>query len=226
MKRFYAYLLLIAFSCTKEKPVPEVIPPATPPPAKPAAKPLDTIKPHPYLPAFPGSWWKYTNSTGATVTYKTEPNYVKDFYSVLTLQQNPKFHTSDTVYVPVYLGRKIWGRQEHVDYPTSQLPPLIPVVSDSLPVGYTWSVRKPNSSHSYLDYRILSKDTAIIIAGKTYSPAIVLQLGEGVYLAHHDPTSREYYAKDIGMVRKEMILSSKPDSIYSYMNIIEYHIAK
>ena len=219
MRYIFIFFIIISFSCKKKSAVAiekeeRVF----------TAIRVDTIKPNSYLPVYPGSWWKYVNEKGEYVINTTEPEYVKDTYRYFSLQES-KYYTSYPSFVPVYMGRKIWGRLEHKDihYPWDLGKDLIPVVSDSLSVGTVWTTYYENSLNAYYS-KIIHKDTAIIIAGKTYSPTIVLQLSTGNGFSHLFPYRNEYYTKNIGMVRSEDMIWSKPDSVTSYMNIVAYLI--
>src|SRR5688572_24102521 len=98
MKHPLIFLLILSFACKKSED-----------PGMPPSRPLDTIKPNPYFPVYPGSWWKYRNDKGDTSSLASGPAYVMDYYSYV--DEN----IMDRVYaamVPVYAGRKIWGRRE------------------------------------------------------------------------------------------------------------------
>jgi len=226
MKYLLVFFLILLFACKKDKNkdnAPEQ-PVNTTSPASP--KKIDTIQPQAYLPAFPGSWWKYVNEKGETVTNTTGSDYVKDSYTIPNMT-TMKLGSSDTAFVPVYMGRKIWGNKEHQDTQWPYFPPVdfIPIVSDSLKAGDEWATLHENS-HQHLYSRIISKDTSIVIAGKTYSPTIVLELSRRGDFPPYFRYSLEYYTKNIGMVRKENMMWPKLDSITSYMNLADYYIHK
>jgi len=209
MKHLPFLLLILLFSCKKDKH-----------PETPAPKPFDTIKPNPYLPVYPGSWWEFKDNKGGTITHQTGPTYVKDQYTIKGMYSDLP---SDTVLVPLYMGRKIWGRWDHVHFFFHPYTEFIPVVSDSIPVGAGWLNWKYDS-HSNSFAGVRTRDTSIIIAGKTYSPTIVIQYTQGGDSAPYYLYQREYYTKDIGLVRTETMDTNNRDSVASFMEIVRFHI--
>jgi hypothetical protein len=184
-------------------------------------KVIDTVKPLPYLPAFPGSYWKY--SDGSTVT--TSPNYVKD---ASRYRSDTLVTVSDTFYVPLYGSIHLWGyrfRQEIcMDWRCSDTSPFVTVISESSPKGSQWITGR-NRFDIYCN-RIMAKDTSINIEGKEYYPTIVIgeffcpQSSTACY-----PTARKYYTKDIGLAKIESIAWATGE-VARETHIVDYFINK
>ncbi len=209
MKHPFIFILILFFACKKNED-----------PGMPPSTPLDTIKPNPYFPVYPGSWWKYSSNKGDTSTTASGKEYVMDYY---WYEDDTKRKRIYAAMIAGYGGRKIWGRREKVTWSTVSPKLFIPVVSDSLTVGAGWETGRSNSQN-YTVAGIKTKDTAIIIAGKTYSPVIVV---DHSYAGLFNPVKRyaiEYYAKDIGLVKRENFHYTNPDSVISYIEITSYFI--
>ena len=184
-------------------------------------KVIDTVKPLSYLPAFPGSFWKY--SDGSKVT--TSPNYVKD---ASRFRSNNKVTVLDTVYVPLYNSIPLWGynsRQETcIDWNCASTKPFLALLSESLPVGSGWTTRV--NGHDSNGNSIMAKETSISIAGKEYSPTIVINesfLPRNVSFPYL--YGRKYYTKDIGLVKTESIAWATGE-VTSETHIVDYFINK
>lgn len=223
-----AFLLLALISCTKKVGEKIKAPEKTQDPV--STPKIDTIKPNDYLPAFPGSYWKYITDQNVTVTYTTSATYLKDSYSYKTPYGGPDAKTqSGTAYVPHYNGVPLWGYSGHTgpfySYGFLIVPSLIPIVSEGK-VGRIWTTSADRHARSYKS--ILTKDTTIQIEGQSYYPTIVI--GEFSYPSNNlgvpVPTSligKEYYTKDIGLIKKETFYAN---SASKEMHLVTYHINK
>ena len=199
-KILIAFLILfLVQSCTKENSSPHK---------------YKTIYPLQYLPAYPGSWWKYVDGKGRTSIIETEPNYELDYYENLS-------YYSDTFYVPIYNTIPLWGYEAHTGpqikgttYPFSL------ILSDTMPVGSAWTISYNTSSG--VGRSIYATDTTIIIGSTKYYPTIVVL--EFYTAGPPFPLKRfkRYYTKDIGMVREDIY--DIPDSSYNVREITDYHI--
>jgi hypothetical protein len=215
-------LFLVVYCKKKENTAPEETPVPVPVPHK----PIDTIKPLPYLPVFPGSWWKYVTSNGDTIRDTTSSTYKKDAYSFTMFGTTVK---SDTFYVPFYDNIPIWGSRSHTGPLVWENNPLIYVVSDSLHIGWPWTIQK-SGSHIIYYAKIIHKDTTIQLGGNTYYPTISI-----LYYSYSDnsttyqehPYMIRYYTKNIGLIREDGIYSTPQgsiDSIIPYRTLVSYHI--
>lgn len=223
----FVALLLLTFSCKKTKDTPkeeqhvgeqQVVtsnPPIIPPPKK-----IDTIKLLPYIPAYPGSYWTY--SDGSKIV--TAANYQKDVYSITSLYDK---YTSDTFYVAQYDNAPLWGYRAHKESQISTYgnptQPLVRIISDSLPVGSTWLTRY--FSHNSNWSAITAKDSSVVISGNIYFPTIVLSHFDNFNNGPSSLIGRSYYTRDIGLVKYET-LSRSTGSIISQKVLVDYFINK
>lgn len=234
---FCIFSLLI--SCKKENDPINNTPPVIAPPVQ--AKVFDTIKPLPYFPAYPGSYWKYSvtysieikyavpaawNTQTTIVTDTTSAKYQKDSYTIISSPPAADFH-SDTFLVPFYNNVPIWGSKKHI-FNNPRKPPLVYVVNDSLEVGTSWF--EFNEFYGYKRLSILTKDTSITLNGQIYSPVIIVR-NETSYIGGADgPYSfidDFYYAKNIGLIKSKTVYTSNAD-LYRLNEklLIEYYINK
>lgn len=177
-----------------------------------------TIFPLSYLPAYPGSYWKYVNSyNGDTSVIKTEPTYKMHSY------RGQYGRISDTAFVPVYDGSPIWGYLHH-GLPVSSTSeyPFIRILSDSLKVGAQWTVSNRNISQ--IIRKVRATDTTIMIKGKSYYPTIVML----DYYFSGPPKqvriSESYYTKDIGLVMHNTFSGYPYDTLITTSVLVDYFI--
>ncbi|PBQ32619.1 hypothetical protein CNR22_12840 [Sphingobacteriaceae bacterium] len=224
MKYFIGIAFILLISCTKkqvaEQPNPQQPDPQQPQPELPQK--IDTIKPSSYFPAFPGSYWKYMNEQGDTLTHRTSAGYEKD--KVNEYSQGTVTKTT-TAYVPKYNNIFIWNgyAHSHIKYRTMPLADLVAIVDDNFVEGREWrSTSFVGSGNAGTGCKILKKDTAIVIDGKTYYPTIVVgTYGYGNPESTPILISKSYYTKDIGLVVTEKLLPLKDT-----LRLVEYHINK
>jgi len=191
-----------AASCKKEKPRSTTNPGA---PATPKPPPTDTIFPGSYLPAYPGSWWvMHEESGGAEIdTIRTMDTWqIVDNYNYYA-------------YVPVYDHMALY---EYYSVPwngSSTSWSTFPFLIDSVSVGYTWT-------RSYLVYsepmavtlvdsmQIIKMNDTLLSNGTVYTDVIGVKFIQYVngYILHE--LNVKYYAKNIGLVRKEIIYHPAP----------------
>ncbi len=198
---FIALLLGIsALGCEREYPAEvntssgSTTGPVNAPPAS-----YDTLFPFSYLPAYPGSWWKYVSGKGVQTMVEADSSYVLDFY-----EDQSAAYISDTFYVPVYNNYPLWGYESHegpISFSGSY--PLRRILSDSLPVWASWNVY--HWGGTAVDRKIIAKDTAIAIGQQSFFPTIVIE----EYYSSGPPTYiwlfKRYYTKNIGMIREDSL---------------------
>jgi hypothetical protein len=221
--------LIFMISCKKDKKTPDETP--TNPVVQPVSAPkkIDTLKPSsPYLPVFPGSWWKYQSvkngsiiPTSDTITKKTGPTYIKDVYNYTDIYNGHKTFTSDTFYVPVYEGITVWGDKKEAWFSYGGYQ-LIPLVSDVL--GHTWATH--DQSHVANEAKVEKKDTSLTINGVSYYPVIsILYYSYGT--SPQTPyfySSRQFYAKNVGLIAAQSFYDYKKDSISSEIHLVDHYI--
>lgn len=176
----------------------------------------DTVYPLSYFPAYPGSWWKYVDSNNDTTENTTAPGYLPDSYII-----SGQAYESGVHLVPYYNDIPIWGYDAHEGYVTnSASTPLRTILSDTLPVGSSWTVFYWGGTG--VDRKILARDTTIAIGTNSYFPTIVVE----EYYTAGPPTNpwiaKRYYTRDVGLVREE--LHNYLDSTVNTRNLIDFYI--
>lgn len=236
----------------------------------------ETLFPEEYFPAYPGSYWVYSNG----ITKTTEAYY--------------RLHTvnSEDVYVPVYDGKIVNGYsvgnkeiinfngsawqvgefdgmeiyREIIDLDTSlriiQYPYNDPSYCDtifeevtSIPIDTTINLIEVNNCDGYFDcdtvlincdnphscdtlyYALLEEiiyyDTTFIDTVLTNCDSITMYYDVIVvkeYVSNLDDLDcwfyKEYYAKDVGLVKREVASCSESTSNITEFELVRYHINK
>ena len=207
--------ILILVSCKKETNPNKNHSPALP-------EGFDTIHPLNYFPVFPGSYWKYIDTINDTILITTHDEYMKDAYRVDGASfQSDTFFVPMYTYTPFYNNTPIWGYEAHTG-PISNAGsyPLTRLVSDSLPVGSSWTIY--NWSGTTIDRKIIAIDTTISIDGIDYFPTIVVE----EYYTQGPPSyiwiNKRYFTKDIGLIKEELLNHS--DSSIVTKLILEFNV--
>lgn len=191
---------------------------------------FDTIKPGPYLPVYPGSWWKYVNLKGDTIIDSVGVNYVKDSFE-LRSPNCELLYKSQVFFVPVYYSggrrRLIWGYQEHL--PPAQSSPscadsFTTIVSDSLPIGSVIA-HLALDDNSTADVSIGFVDLTVEIKGKEYYPTIIVICRSNSPWRY--PVSStfysEHYTKNVGCISAASSWPYQPNDVW---NLVDYFINK
>jgi hypothetical protein len=235
MKQLSAILILslILFSCKKEESG-TVTPNPTPSPTT-AEKIYDTIYPGPWFPAFPGSWWTYQSTkTGKTIIHKTELSYVKNSYS-RGYRESPG--STSAHYVPYYDdGGGVWG----YSFNSGKKGPTVITLDAGYVLEQFFSETQAEGENvgSYPQpfflenghlaiHQVFAKDTTVFVSGKQYDSVIVISL-QDLGPQYYDSTairnksiSKKYYAKGIGIIRKETFVN---DTLSDAEDLIDYFI--
>lgn len=192
-------ILLVLASCKKESSTPQPAPTPAPTPASPPkVEVLDTIFPtNPYLPAYPGSYWVYKINGGpATSTVSVGPKYVRDsLYDRLLREYKIK------KMVPLYNNIRLWCDGFYVPVGYYNIPQFWQLVRMGKR-GESWSPYQ--SLQTYGSYEgIYMSDTSLILDGKNYDHVIVIRDYDLLpYPMNMSVYSDNYYAKDIGVIKK------------------------
>jgi len=153
------------------------------------------IYPKEYLPAYPGSYWDYTN--GERIL--TSPSYVGHSYeaSIGSIENTGK------VYVPMYNDEYLYEytiTQNSTQYPTMKL------LEEK--VGNAWTIREINGEA--IKRQMVSAPDSLIIPFPPYSNSVdsvfknILVVVEFIdSLGVERWNLKEYYAKDVGLIRVE-----------------------
>jgi hypothetical protein len=201
----YLFYLFIFISCNKE-PVIE----------------YQKITPLPYLPVFPGSYWNYVDSYGDTIHMSTSGEYVLDSYKSFSLHGN----YTNKVFVPFWNNNPVYG------YSTHEFDVLVGsndiTTGGEMQVAFLTLIPKQRwsiyySHYGYFAYRIVvAVDTQLTFNAVTYNNVIVTA-DSGVFLSQPPNyiLKRDYYAKNIGLIRSE---SYSNGNLSGYLDLINYHI--
>lgn len=174
--------------------------------------PPDTVFPGSYFPAFPGSYWHYVTPNATVLTDSTASHYVKDLYTRSSAPGALTTYTSDTFYVSKFYGQTstfcVWGSRGHTG-PLSYYPNLvlIPIVSDSMQVGFKWTSNYiGNGIHAIEIGEVIKRDTTLTVQGHTYFPCIVVRYSvtsSSPPMPYTYPHRIFYYAKNVGIIKEE-----------------------
>ncbi len=181
----------------------------------------DTVPMGEYFPAYPNSYWIYLNLDGDTVIHKTDTIY--SLHSNYHPYQNP--YDTTKYYACKYDGRTVKKyelsvRSNHYVHETS----WETILPDNLYEGnlflkhYSWP-------YTYSSGRILKIDTTVMLNSTSYDSVIIVleYLGPGIGCVPHGKT---YYAKNIGIIKKETCTGEGFDKITSQEILLNYHIEK
>jgi hypothetical protein len=175
------------------------------------------IYPSSYLPAYPGSYWIYNN--GDTIRCSDQYQVHALYSSWDWYQGQAGAVVSEYVLVPYYNQHYLY----HYEYLNSECTPYSSAtdkIMSELP-GDSWtSGGDPHNYYSWTTYKILIKDTSVIINSLRFDSVIILQLGANN--PYYPVTGYEYYAKNIGLIKKQQ-LNSTTINEYNY-EIVSYLI--
>jgi hypothetical protein len=178
-----------------------------------------TVFPLSYFPVYPGSYWKYEDlASGQITTKNTEPTYKKD------LNRTSYASKADTFYVPYYEGVPIWGYSMHAttinkfgEYPFTK------ILSDSTVKVQPWTMYR--WSGILIRRKVKTRDTTIIIKGKSYYPTIVMQDYNDEGPSRGLRQSESYYTKDIGLIMYKTFGGYPYDTLFtSTIVLVEHYI--
>jgi PKD repeat protein len=185
---------------------------------------IDLFIPQPYFPVFPNSYWIYLKSNGDTIIHKTDTAYI------LWSDYNPAWGPYDTTkyYVMKYDEKPVKKYSIFEGKDSWSDDGWLRILPDSLYIGnlflerYHWPNKFVNVFYSG---EILTIDTTLILNSVRYdSVLIVLEYcGSGI---GQSPYGKTYYAKNIGIIKKELWNYNYKDSIISSEELLKYHIEK
>lgn len=200
MRKTLSFLLILSFaSCKKNTEIEYVYPKA-------------------YLPAYPGSYWDYTN--GERVL--TSKEYVEHQYeeSINSNQKTPK------KYVPQYMGQYLY---EYDVTQNSTTYPLKKLLDEE--VGKSWEVNKINNQKIFR--KIIEKKAEMRIPFPPFNKPIDSLIKDILVVVEYIDTlgeerwnSREYYAKNIGLIRIDINNPFDENPPVVQKQIQGYHINK
>ena len=179
----------------------------------------DTVEIGVYFPVYPNSHWLYINQKGDSVLHKTSMTYQ------LFSNYNPINNPYDTIkyYATQYDSMKVDYYSIYIgsnSYHESGWKMLLPdsIELDNLfQENYIWP-------STYNSGKVVAIDTSLLIQNHLYKSVIIVQEFTGPNLGALK-CGKTYYAKGIGIIRKEFVDIST-DSIKEVEDLIEYKINK
>ena len=188
---------------------------------------IEKIVPEAYFPAYPGSYWIYTNQD----TLQVNPTYEKCTYRSSPFDAVPEYAT---LLLPRLKNNEIFGGCFIKGYEITNLSGLAhdqyfrEILSETQ--GREFYI---TSSYSGFQRRgvTITNDTTLSINGKIYENVIItlqydmhwvdqgIALNECAYL-------KEYYAKDVGLIRRESRYFPVEIAFKVDFEIVKYEIKK
>lgn len=193
----------------------------------------DTIRPLDYFPAFPGSFWIYDNNDTLKVVnqyekyifnssgYTLDPDY--DTLILPKLILNGVFNPSDTF---AYVNGCSISRSKESDYRDPAFKILL-----SLTEGSEFTIGGVIQGHK-ITGKTIKVDTTINIGMTEYKNVIItIQFDYACVLATGSSpedcaTLREYYAKDVGLIKRETRNYPIDTDFVKDIELIKYEIKK
>lgn len=174
------------------------------------------IQPLPYLPCYPGSYWKYTGVNQDTVTYTTESEY-----RLVSLHFTDSI-IIDPVKIPIYNGVEIFGYYQVLRGPYNFNIPGSPY-SNSLLMYFSDELNKVWKEYTDIDNRFGNKNYHLYKVKEINTQIYNQEIGiiDSVVVINKTIVQNGmptwyidlYYAKNIGLVRMNIV-----DSISQVIN--------
>ncbi|RYM33843.1 hypothetical protein ERX46_07720 [Brumimicrobium glaciale] len=196
---------------------------------------IETIEPLPYFPAFPGSYWIYDSGD----TMKVD-SYVEYEYNTADYNSKPNYKTYkfprlilSGIYNDYVLGDDIFTYVNEYSILKSSAsgnlnPPFKELLSLTEGSEFTIGAAYKNSKETGKTIKV---DTTITIGTTQYNDVIVtIQFNEEcIYETGGTPEScatiREYYAKNVGLIKRERKDFGSNTVFVDDINLVEYYIA-
>lgn len=171
---------------------------------------LTIVYPKEYLPAYPGSWWTYSNGERSTVY----PQYVTHSYE-------PDINSpanSDEKLVPYIDGEYLYEydiTQMSTDYPLKKL--ITPTVAKIWTVNLVNGEEIQRKTVSKLDSMYLAFDST-----KYYKVFTVVEYRESLGATKWN--RKEYYADSVGLIRVEIDNPLDDEPAVIEKELVDYYI--
>lgn len=176
----------------------------------------DTLFPKPYLPVYPGSWWKYLSEDADTLISSASDTYLTDYY-----EYSAAAVLSDSFYVPFLDNIPVWGYEAHtgaVSHAGSY--PFTIVLYDTI-VGFNWQIAYWAGNENRRV--ILTRDTSVLLrTGLAFDSVIIVKEYQSLPVYVPEWWYKRYYAKNTGLIREEYW--SAYDSTYHNKELARYFI--
>lgn len=181
---------------------------------------MELVEPLPFLPAYPGSWWQY--SDGSTIT--TGDEYA--LAPILGSQWDPNHGLKyccieEVAYLPVYDGRPLYHYSRMKVNASQSLGEICceKILSEQLGETFMWG----GSHYGRSTSKVMSVDTTVVLTnGNSYSTCIVVARDLG-FPGTNPSMSRYYevYARNVGLIKTWLWIGQ--DTIIKELD--SYHIA-
>ena len=171
---------------------------------------FDTIKPMEFFPAYPGSYWIYDNNE----TLKVANQYEKYIYNSAGYTSEPEY---DTLVLPKFILNGIYNQGDTFAYlkeyslskssSSNYRDPAFKKLL-SLTEGSEFVIGEAVQGHKTTG-KTIKVDTSIFIGTQKYENVIVIIQFDNSFLSEFAQTPeecaflREYYAKNIGLIKRE-----------------------
>ena len=193
----------------------------------------DTVKPLEYFPAFPSSYWIYDNNETLKVAdkyekyifnsadYTSEPNY--DTLILPKLILNGIFNPPDTY---AYVQKYSISKSKESNYRDPAFKEILSLIE-----GSEFTIGAAIQGHKFTG-KTIKVDTSIIIGTKQYENVIItIQFDyacvSGTGGTPEDcATIREYYAKNVGLIKREKRNYPIETDFVKEFELVEYEIKK
>ncbi len=155
-----------------------------------------TINPLPYYPAYPGSYWIYTNGD----TIKVADKY--GLYSYCSDYPNGPIDTELFLPIITLRGDSLAYVKEYSfsnKYVSFYVPNFSPFFSQNIGIFYQSNNHGPIQTYG----ETVKVDTSITIDSVKYENVIITVYYDSQYYGSQYATLREYYAKNIGLIKRE-----------------------
>lgn len=219
MKKTYIliiYFIVLVVGCENESPDIEL--------NNNELKKFDTIFPGDYLPAFPGSYWIYSDGD----TIKTG----KDFELSIIYEPHYDFSTGvdmfdtciaiDTAYFPIY-GNKILNRYTTYWWSSNVRCAKFKLLDEIEGSGWTIS----SSKNDWSGMSVKSKDSRIVLPNQISYDSVIVMVYNYTINNYNITKYEYYYAKNIGFIGSKTIYDqlSGTDTVTWESYLIDYKIS-
>ena len=215
VKLLIVFLILIGvFSCRKD-----------------IVKNYETVVPLDYFPAYPGSYWVYDNND----TLKVLDYYQPYIFNSSSYSSSPNY---DTLMLPKLILNGIYNKGEKYAFVKEYSISKPHNSNYKIPPFITFLTLTENGKFSISEYyqgehivgKTIKKDTSVLIGNTMYNNVIITihynEACSGYYSQEECASVREYYAKGVGLIKRE---SKNPvlDTVYTKtFEIVDFYINK
>ncbi|RFC55542.1 hypothetical protein [Brumimicrobium aurantiacum] len=180
---------------------------------------LNPVLPGEYFPAYPNSWWKYSNEENETIVYETANKY-----QLCDNECRPRFLNLDKC---IHENAIVHEFYSGLGASSTILSPIYTPFLDSIavcPVSFSTFETQDAFLHQE-DVRFRRQttvlDTNLYVDGTIYNDVLV------VYETNKfDSTHRyyDYFSKNIGLIRRDSVDQSDTTNLIELLKLEDYHL--